>query len=551
MASIKKSFVMNDVKIINTMYRCVAGNSICNINSNIFINLASHRSNHPRRCSSSLSLSSFIMNHSSSNTSTKKTTINSSTRKRCPKTSYQHSQILTHNIHNSSTLLQSPQKSDQMKDEYGDMDSSGYSYIYKDNNGNTAYQLENNEILPLIEIRYQTYGTLNEKTRDNVIVICHALTGNASIHTWWNDLLGPGKPFDTEKYYFVCCNILGSCYGSTNPNSINPNTETPYGIHFPNISIKDTVRLQLNLLQKELKINSIAAVIGGSFGGMQVLEYSILGGSSQFREFHDLNNINEPYIKSVIPIACGSYHTAWQIGISEVQRQMIYHDVEWKKGNYHMALSGYQLARQLGMISYRTAAAYENKFTRKYQHEQHYEYQQSQSQYQQPSHEVQQISDDNINNSKNNNIDYGSNILWDVKSYLIYQGQKFLSRFDPITYVKLTEQMDSHNIARGRSMNSSTNDNNSSCCNNDPKSNEIFHNNIQYVLNTISIPTCIIGIDSDILYPLTEQQYLHDHIPNSELHVINSNDGHDGFLLEQKQVGDTITKFLQKQEKEQ
>ena len=158
-----------------------------------------------------------------------------------------------------------------MKDEYGDMTDEGESYIEND------FVLENSVVLPEAELRYQTYGQLNE-AKDNVIVVCHALTGNASLHSWWGDLLGDNKAFDTSKYLIVCCNILGSCYGSTNPQSINPETKSPYGKQFPDISVKDTVKLQLNLIKKGLGASSIKCVIGGSFGGMQTMEFAVQAG---------------------------------------------------------------------------------------------------------------------------------------------------------------------------------------------------------------------------------------------------------------------------------
>ena len=226
-------------------------------------------------------------------------------------------------------------------------------------------------------IKYNTYGTLNA-ARDNVLVICHALTGNASLEAWWGDLLGPGKAFDTDQYFIVCCNILGSCYGSCGPDSLRPgydennannanedSTIPPniprnkmnqpiYGIDFPDVSVRDTVRLQLLLLKNELKINSVKCVIGGSFGGMQVMEYCVMAGATRpvggngdtagggagagaggagagvvgarskngvmggvpygIGEFVTKRNGRiEPFVRSAVPIACGAAHTAWQI----------------------------------------------------------------------------------------------------------------------------------------------------------------------------------------------------------------------------------------------
>ncbi len=193
----------------------------------------------------------------------------------CISPSQANSQIIClpkhRNFRSSSLKMESQQE--EMKDEYGEMTADGETYIEKD------FVLENSVVLPEAELRYQTYGELNE-AKDNVIVVCHALTGNASLHSWWGDLLGDNKAFDTSKYFIVCCNILGSCYGSTNPQSTDPKTKAPYGKHFPDISVKDTVKLQLNLIKYGLGASSIKCVIGGSFGGMQTMEFAVQAGIS-------------------------------------------------------------------------------------------------------------------------------------------------------------------------------------------------------------------------------------------------------------------------------
>jgi len=366
-----------------------------------------------------------------------------------------------------------------MKDEYGEMTADGHSFIKKD------FVLENKDVLPEAELRYQTYGHLNE-AKDNVLVICHALTGNASLHAWWGGLLGENKAFDTSKYFVICCNILGSCYGSTNPQSIDPRTGTPYGMDFPDISVQDTAKLQLLMMKEELGISSIKAVIGGSFGGMQTMEFAVQAASS-VGEFHAEDG--SPFVRSVVPIACGASHTAWQIGISEVQRQAIYADPNWKTDPIN-ATKGLEIARQLGMVSYRTPQGYRGKFGRQLR--------------------------------SADSPPYGSNASWQVKSYLEYQGVKFIDRFDPITYVKMTEQMDSHDISRNRG------------------------ESVEEVLKKIEVPACVLGIDSDVLYPLSEQEEIAANMPNAELKIIHSEDGHDGFLLEQDQVAGHIIDFLNK-----
>ena len=214
-------------------------------------------------------------------------------------------------------------------------------------------------------------------------------------------------------------------------------------------------------------------------------------------------------MRSVVPIACGAQHTAWQIASSEVQRQAIYKDPHWKAGNHRQALDGLEIARQLGMISYRTPKGYVEKFGR--------------------SKQQPQSSD---------SPEYGSKAAWNVKSYLEYQGVKFLKRFDPITYVKMTEQMDSHDVARGRGGGGDGNGG----------STTRTTTTIDSVLAQVEIPGMVLGIDSDVLYPLSEQEYLANALPNGCLKVIHSDDGHDGFLLEQEQVGNHIINFLSQHE---
>lgn len=202
----------------------------------------------------------------------------------------------------------------EMKDEYGSMTSEGETFVTKD------FVLEGGASFPIVQLRYQTYGSLNQR-KDNVIVVCHALTGNASLHSWWGELLGKGKAFDTEKYMIVCCNILGSCYGSTNPQSIDPTTGSPYGKKFPDISVKDTVKLQLKLLKEELQISSVKAVVGGSFGGMQAMEYAIQAGSQvgDYFSADGKNNVRPTCaLFGTANLLTPAMETAYRITISQI-----------------------------------------------------------------------------------------------------------------------------------------------------------------------------------------------------------------------------------------
>ncbi len=464
------------------------GNRVYSSGSGIGTDCSMVAANHRHR-NSSTSSSTSSSNTSSSNTSSSNTSSSNTS-----------SSSTSSNTSSNIRMFSSDEKKSGMDDEYGEMTTDGHTYIHP-----TTFTLESGQTLPSAQLRYMTYGTLNEN-RDNVLVICHALTGNASLHSWWGDMLGPGLAFDTDKYFVVCSNILGSCYGSTGPASIKPkfgdgsddsgsddsgsDDGDLWGIDFPDISVRDTVRLQLYMLRDDLKLSSIKCVIGGSFGGMQAVEYAVQAGNikSEFA-LDDEHGRATPFVRSVMPIACGAQHTAWQIAISEVQRQAIYADPKWNNGLPSMddpPIHGLSVARQIGMVSYRTPQGYHSKFGRK---------------------------------TRDDTALYGSKATWQVKSYLEYQGYKFLSRFDPITYVKLTEQMDTHDIGRNRG---------------GPKQ----------ALASIHIPAMVLGIDSDVLYPLHEQEELAELFPNGELKVIHSDAGHDGFLLEQDQVGAHIVSFL-------
>ncbi|NWF89495.1 MAG: homoserine O-acetyltransferase [Ignavibacteriaceae bacterium] len=285
------------------------------------------------------------------------------------------------------------------------------------------FLLDGGENLEKVRIAYQTYGKLNDEGT-NAILICHALTGNshaAGILTkeawdengntdllnkyfkmfkgksgWWDALIGPEKTFNTDKYFVICSNILGSCYGSTGPVSINPKTLKPFQIDFPSITVRDIVRIQKSLI-KTLGVNKIRTVAGGSLGGMQALEWGIM--------YPEL-------VESVISIGTSAKHSAWAIGISEAQRLAIKNDPEWLNGYYKkQPAKGLSLARQIAMISYRSMLSFEDKFGREY-----------------------------INNSKK----------FQVSNYLEYQGNKLVERFDANTYLLLTDVMDKHDISTNR-----------------------------------------------------------------------------------------------------
>ncbi|ETV75810.1 homoserine O-acetyltransferase, variant [Aphanomyces astaci] len=189
-----------------------------------------------------------------------------------------------------------------IEDDYGIMEACKQVFRVP------SFTLESGVTLDDVHVNYKTFGVLNA-AKDNVLFVCHALTGNAALDTWWGGLLGDGKPFDTSKYLVVCANILGSCYGTTGPTSINPHTGKRYGGSFPDVTVRDTVRLHIRLVVDEIGASEVACVVGGSLGGMQTLEWGFLG---------------QGLVQKIAVIACGAQHSGWQIGISEVQRQAIY-----------------------------------------------------------------------------------------------------------------------------------------------------------------------------------------------------------------------------------
>ncbi len=372
--------------------------------------------------------------------------------------------------------------------------------------------LESGEVLPRIEICYhisREYGMQSKKeesgkenascdasssNRKKIVWITHALTANSNPCEWWDTIVGEGKFLDPRKYTIICANILGSCYGSTSPLSANPQTGKPYMLGFPKTTVRDIVQCH-ELLRKALGIEQIDLLVGGSVGGFQALEWSI---------------INAGVIKNLVLLACGARVTPWLSAFNESMRMALYADPTFEQQPYVIETvtcncsktdstptcnlqqeslrfktgggkKGLATARSIALISYRSYAGY------------------NATQYEQE-------------------ID----TLWSSRaaSYQRYQGKKLTDRFNAYSYLSMVNITDSHNVGRGRG-------------------------GVEKALELVTANTICIGIDSDNLFPCCEQKHMAEHIPNARYCEITSMFGHDGFLLEWQQITPILNEILQ------
>lgn len=325
------------------------------------------------------------------------------------------------------------------------------------------FQLESGLSLPQLSIAYHTYGTPNAD-KSNVIWVVHALTANSDVLDWWKGLFGEEDLFNPREHFIVCANNLGSCYGTTGPLSIRPDTAEPWYGYFPRITIRDMAQT-LELLRQHLGIETIHTLIGGSQGGQIAQEWALQ---------------QEQLTQKLILIATNAQHSPWGIAFNESQRLAIKADRTYFSNTVNGGEKGLQAARSIALLSYRNYHTYQS--TQKYD---------------------------------------GFASLQDqpAASYQRYQGEKLVKRFNAYSYVRLSEAMDSHHVARERAY------------------------SVESVLNELEAHTLVIGLSSDLLFPPTEQKLLARGIKGAIYREIDSLYGHDGFLIETAKLTDLIKAF--------
>ncbi|RKF81292.1 Homoserine O-acetyltransferase [Golovinomyces cichoracearum] len=413
-----------------------------------------------------------------------------------------------------------------------------------------SFTLESNVTLFNVPLSYSTRGKLSPKG-DNVMVICHALSGSPDVGDWWGPLLeGPGRALDMKKFFIICMNSLGSPYGSASPVTWKDGDPTRgiYGPEFPLTTIRDDVRFHKILLD-ELGVKQVAAVIGGSMGGMLVLEWAYFG---------------KDYVRCIVPIATSSCHSAWGISWGEAQRQSIYADPKYNDGYYSFAdapVAGLGAARMSALLTYRSRHSFDARFGRKTQdttnkpiitisdklpssslkdvHLATHNDGDLSKRHPNTNSPFEKISNEDVDECTKpngfhscNSIDLTHNTnlksenqesiskFFSAQSYLRYKGSQFVKRFDSNCYISITRKLDTHDLARSRT------------------------SSMSEALALIEQPTLVLGVESDGLFTFEEQMELACGIPNSRLEKIVSLEGHDAFLLQFEQVNAHIFKFL-------
>lgn len=362
---------------------------------------------------------------------------------------------------------------------------------YRDYLSEETFTFECGRSLPGFQLRYETYGRLN-RARDNAILICHALSGDhhcAGIHSledrkpgWWNNMIGPGKAIDTQRYFVVCSNSLGGCQGSTGPGSINPATGEPYNLDFPFVTIRDMVVAQKRLLD-HLEIPQLYAVVGGSMGGMQVLQWAI--------EYPEM-------VKRILPLATTARQGPQTIAFNEVGRQAIMQDPEWRGGNYTGSdgpRMGLGIARMMAHITYLSDKGMDRKFGRR--------------------------------RHGGADKDFGLDVAFEVESYLRYQGQSFINRFDANTYLYFTRALDYFDLADA-------------------------HESLEEAFAPMEARALVVGFTSDWLFPPEQNREIVRAMLRAGKHSsymeVGMDFGHDSFLVDSPLLYDVVRAFLKEKQ---
>jgi homoserine O-acetyltransferase len=352
------------------------------------------------------------------------------------------------------------------------------------------FSFRSGQTLSGFTLRYETYGTLNA-TRDNAILVCHALSGDhhcAGWHSaadkkpgWWNNLIGPGKAVDTRRFFVVCANVLGGCQGSTGPSSLNPETGRPYGILFPFVTIGDMVRAQ-KLLLDHLGILELHTVIGGSMGGMLALRFA-----TDFPHF----------TRRVLAMATTGRESAQAIAFNEVGRQAIMQDPAWNRGDYAKDAGprvGLAIARMMAHITYVSDASMDRKFGRR---------------------KKETAAGDA----------YTFDVQFEVEGYLRHQGQSFINRFDANSYLYITRALDQFDLAQS-------------------------HGLLEKAFAAVEADALIVGFTSDWLFPPEQNRALALALlragKRASYAELSTDLGHDSFLLESEELYGLVRAFLER-----
>jgi homoserine O-acetyltransferase len=367
------------------------------------------------------------------------------------------------------------------------------------------FTCDSGQVLPGYTLRYETYGRLNA-ARDNAILICHALSGDhhcAGIHSlgdrkpgWWNNLIGPGKPVDTHRYFVLCANVIGGCQGSSGPASINPVTGRAYGTAFPSVTIRDMVRTQHRWLQS-LGVTALHAVIGGSMGGMQALQWAI--------EYPD-------FVRRLIAMATTARESAQGIAFNEVGRQAILQDPGWNGGDYPRQGGprvGLAIARMMAHITYLSDAGLDRKFGRRRRAV--------------AGAAAAATGAGSVADTEGGPAAPGfASFEFEIERYLRHQGQSFINRFDANSYLYITRAIDAFDLAGEGSL--------------------------EQAFAPVQAESLVVGFTSDWLFPPEQNRDIALALlragKRASYAELNTDLGHDSFLLESPQLYDLVRGFL-------